>query len=229
MSVSFGRQLAAIAGKDLRIELRAREILYTATLFSVVVIVVFLFSGFGDSNETRRAAPGVLWVTIAFVGTLVFGRTFQREREQNAIAGLLLAPSIAGPLFAAKLLVNLALLGAIELIVVPVVAITFGVPLATVGGAVALVVALGTLGFSALGTVLAASLSTLRLREVLLPIVLYPLCLPLLLACVKATQLLVAGDGLGGTRGWLSIVVAFDVLYLVLSRWLFGQALEGSA
>ncbi|MCB9532191.1 MAG: heme exporter protein CcmB [Myxococcales bacterium] len=229
MSVSFGRQLAAIAGKDLRIELRAREILYTATLFSVVVIVVFLFSGFGDSGETRRAAPGVLWVTIAFVGTLVFGRTFQREREQNAIAGLLLAPSIVGPLFAAKLLVNLALLGAIELIVVPVVTVTFGVPLAAVGGAVALVVALGTLGFAALGTVLAASLSTLRLREVLLPIVLYPLCLPLLLACVKATQLLVAGDGLGAARGWLSIVVAFDVLYLALSRWLFGQALEGSA
>ena len=224
---SAATQWAAIVAKDLRIELRSREILITAALFALVIVTLFLFSGFGESVDQRRAAPGVLWTTIAFVGTLVFSRTFQREREHGAIAGLLLAPAIVGPLFAAKLFVNLLLVGIMEALLVPAVAITFGLPLGGAIGAVVGTVVLGTLGFAALGTVLAAALSTLRLRDVLLPIVLYPLCLPLLLASVKATALVAAGD-VGVAAPWLVIVVVFDVLYLVLGRWLFGQALDAT-
>ena len=222
------QQTLALIGKDLRIELRTREVIYTSLLFAIVLVAVFLFSGFGETADIRRAAPGVLWVSLAFVGTLIFGRTFQREREQRAVLGLLLAPNALGPLYTAKLVVNLAMLGAVELVLVPVVAAVFKLDIGLVALPLVALLAAGTLGFCALGTVLAAALSSLRLREVLLPLVLFPLCLPLLLAGVKGTALLIdTGEG-SAVMSWLTIMLAFDGLFLVLSRWLFGEALDGA-
>lgn len=218
------RQLRAIVAKDLRVELRTREVLYTSLLFSIVLVTVFLFSGFSELSVMREAAPGVLWVSIAFVGTLVFGRTFQREREERAVAGLLLVPGILDALFLGKLLVNVLLLSVVELLLVPAVVVTFRVDLIPVLGPFLLVLGLGTLGYATLGTVLAAALASVRLREVILPLVLYPLCLPLLLAGVQATAGLVNTGAIQG--GWLGVIVAFDLLFLVLARWLFGEALD---
>lgn len=221
-------QAVAIAGKDLRIELRTREILYTSLLFSVVLITVFIFSGFGELADVRRAAPGVLWVSLAFVGTLVFGRTFQREREQRAVVGLLLAPDALGAAYAAKLFVNIVLLGAVELLLVPVVAAVFRMDLSGVLLPLMALLAAGSVGYCALGTVLAAALSSLRLREVLMPLVLFPLCLPLLLCGVKGTAALIETGSASSAWQWLMIMVAFDALFLVLSRWLFAEALDGT-
>lgn len=222
------QQTVTIAGKDLRVELRTREILYTSLLFAIVLVTVFIFSGFGESSDIKRAAPGVLWVSLAFVGTLVFGRTFQREREQRAVVGLLLAPDALGPLYVAKLLVNITLLGAVELLLVPVVAGVFRLDLSLVALPLAALLLAGTIGFCALGTVLAAALSSLRLREVLMPLVLFPLCLPLLLAGVKGTATLIETAEPSSIVSWLAIMVAFDALFVVLSRWLFGEALDGA-
>lgn len=222
------QQALAIAGKDLRIELRTREVLYTSLLFATVLVTIFIFSGFGETADVRRAAPGVLWVSLAFVGTLVFGRTFQREREQRAVVGLLLAPDALGPLYTAKLLVNLTLLGTVELVLVPVVAAVFRLDISAVALPLLTLLAAGSIGFCALGTVLAAALSSLRLREVLMPLVLFPLCLPLLLAGVKGTAALVETGDATASTSWLMIMVAFDALFLVLSRWLFTEALDGA-
>lgn len=221
------RQTAALMAKDLRIELRTREILYTSLLFAIVLVTVFLFSGFGETADIRRAAPGVLWVCLAFVGTLVFSRTFQREREERAVLGLLLAPNALGPLYTAKLLVNWILLCAVELLLVPVVAAVFGLDLSSIGLPLAALMVAGSLGYCALGTVLAAALSSLRLREVLMPLVLFPLSLPLLLAGVKGTSAMVDSGSVEAALPWFSVVLAFDALFVVLSRWLFAEALDG--
>lgn len=220
------RQIRALVAKDIRIEVRTREVLYTSLLFAIVLVTLFIFSGFGETAETRRAAPGVLWVSLTFVGTLVFGRTFQREREERAVLGLLLAPDATDSLFAAKLIVNLLFLGAVELLLVPLVAVLFKLDLALVAGPLVVLLVTGTLGFCALGTVLAAALSSLRLKEVLMPLVLFPLALPVLLAGVKGTSALIESPGWASINSWLTLIIAFDALFLVLSKWLFRQALD---
>jgi heme exporter protein B len=222
----FVAQVGALLAKDARIELRTREVLYTGLLFSAVLVTLFLFSGFETAALARDAAPGVLWVSLAFVGTVVFNRTIQREREDRVLAALLLVPGAARALWVSKLALNLALLVTIELLLVPLVAVTFALdvasPVALVG-----VLALGTLGYCALGTVLAAALAAVRLREVLLPLVLFPLSTPLLIAGVRATEALVEGSG--AVMGWVQLLVAFDVLFLVVGQWLFGQALDAES
>jgi heme exporter protein B len=209
--------------KDLRIELRTREVLYTGTLFTIVLVTLFLFSGFESQAMARAAAPGVLWVSLAFTGTLVFSRTFQREKDERAIAGVVLVPGAIGPLFASKLGANLVLLGLITLLLVPAVLFPFRVEVIAWGPFIASLI-LGLVGFASLGTVLAAALASLRLREVLLPIVLYPLCIPLLLAGVQVTA---SAFGTGAvTGGWLQLMLVFDVLFLIVSRWLFGESVD---
>lgn len=219
----FVRQYRAILGKDLRVELRTREILYTAVLFSAVLVTLFVFSGFETAALVTGAAPGVMWVSIAFVGTLVFSRTFQRERDEGAIEGLLLVPGIIDALYLAKLTFNLLLLGLIEAVLVPLVVITFRMEVEQPGLLVE-ALALGTLGFCALGTVLAAALASVKLREVLLPLVLYPLCIPLLVAGVRSTSLIASGDSEVGQ--WFGLMLAFDALFIALGRWLFGEAVD---
>ena len=224
--MSFWRQLGVLLRRDVRIELRTREVLVTAGLFALVLVTLFVFSGFDERVIAHRAAPGVLWVAIAFLGTVVFGRTFQREREAQAIDALLLVPGIMDALFVTRLLLNFALLALIETVMVPVVLATFSIPIAPTVVPLLVVVYLGTFGFAVMGTVLSASLATVHLREVLLPIVLFPLTIPLLVAGVRATAALVAGEGLAATRDWLLLIATFNVAFLALGRWLFGEALD---
>jgi heme exporter protein CcmB len=219
------RAAALLLLKDARIELRTRETILTSALFALVLVTLFVFSGFEEQAISRRAAPGVLWVSIAFTGSLIFSRTFQREREDRALGGLILVPDIAGPLYAAKLALNVVLLGVLEVLLVPAVLIVLRAGPGDGLGALAATLALGTLGLSALGTVLAAALATVRLREVLLPIVLYPLAIPLLVAGVQATRAIISGEP-EGVGDWLVLMAAFDVLFVALGRWLFGEALD---
>lgn len=222
MSMLGMRQLALIFWKDVRVEIRTKEIIYTSLLFAVVLVTVFVFSGFSEIANRREAAPGIIQVCSAFVGTVIFGRTFQRERDDRAIVGLILTPGLATPLFAAKFCVNLVLLSLVNLLILPAVFATQHLPSSAFLPAAAILWA-GSVGFSALGTVLAASLATIRLREVLLPLVLYPLCLPLFVFGVRAISAVVLG---GDATGWIKLIVAFDLLFLLLSGWLFGQVLE---
>lgn len=212
-----------LLAKDLRIEFRSREVLVTGALFTIVLVTLFLFSGFETRVLAQSAAPGVLWVCLAFTGTLVFGRTFQRERDERAIAGLVLVPGVPSALYLAKLGTNLVLLTVITGLLVPAVLMTFHVEVVSWSVFVA-ALAGGLVGFCALGTVLAAALASLRLREVLLPIVLYPLCIPLLLAGVQATGAAFSGEG--SPEGWLRILLGFDVIFLLVARWLFAESVD---
>ena len=221
------RVFLALVLRDLRVELRSREVLYTASLFAIVLVTLFIFAGFGSLQGRREAAPGVLWVSITFVGSLVHSRTFQREHEDRAIESLMMVPGISGPLYAAKVIVNLLLLGAMELLLLPAISLTFEGGFGRQPMLFGLVVASGTLGFVALGTVVSAALATVRMQEVLLPLVLFPLALPLLVAGVRASASVADGASFAAVQGWIALMLAFDIAFVAIGRWLFGEAIDG--
>lgn len=226
---AVGRQLGVLLRHELRLEFRTKESIWTAGLFAAVLLTVFVFSGFDDRRMATRAFPGVLWVSVAFVGSVIFGRSFQRERAAGLLDALLLVPGALDALFAARILTNMLLLLLIEVLLVPVAIGVFGVSMSTKAvGVLALMLFLCTLGYAVMGTVLAAAFSTIRLREVLLPIVLFPLTIPLLIAGVRATALLVSQPEVGAAMDWLGIVLTFDLLFLLVGRWLFVQTMDSA-
>lgn len=228
MSLTRGlRQVRVLLSHELRLELRTRESLWTAGLFAAVLLTVFLFSGFDEKAIALRAFPGVLWVSLAFVGSVIFARSFQRERESGVLNALLLVPGAVSGLFVARTLTNALLLVLIELLLVPVAAGAFGVRLSLAqSGTLALIVGLGTAGYAVMGTVLSAALSTMRLRDVLLPIVLFPLTIPLLIAGVRATAALTLDGDVNAALEWMGLMIAFDVVFLIVGRWLFEQTMD---
>lgn len=212
--------------REITIEWRTREVLYTSVLFALVLVTLMVFSGFADRATMATFAPGALWVSIAFVGTLVFSRTFERERDGEALAGLILTPGVTGALFYAKLVANVLLMGVVQLVLVPAILLTFHASAHATLVPLILVLAAGTLGYAALGTVLAAALASIRMREVLLPLLLFPLAIPLLIAGVRSHALLLQAGAPDGWTDWLSIMIAFDVLFVLLARWLFIEAVD---
>jgi heme exporter protein B len=220
---AYWRKVWAIAHKDLLIELRSRDVLSSAVVFTLLVLLIFNFALDLTGDAVRAVAPGVLWVTFVFAGMLTLGRTFARERERGALQGLLLAPLDRRALFLAKLLVNLLLLGAVEAAALPAFIALYN--LAPRIGELLAVVALGTVGFAAVGTLFAAVAANTRAREALLPLLLFPILVPVIIGAVKAT-----GDTLPGAATdsppWLGLLVAFDAIFLALSYATFEYVIE---
>lgn len=227
----FLRQALAVFRKDLRCETRGWDSLLIMTVFALLVLVIFNFA-FEPGGDTRAAvAPGVLWAAFVFAGILGLERSFAQEREEGCLLGLLVAPLDRGALFLGKWAASFLFMFAMELLILPVFVVFFNAP---VGGwllALAGVAALGTAGFCAAGTVLSAVAGQTVARHLLLPIVLLPLIVPVLIAAVEATALLLAagagGDGAAavGLGSWLRLLIAFAIVYLVLGLLLFGRAI----
>ncbi|MGM0555685.1 MAG: heme exporter protein CcmB [Myxococcota bacterium] len=226
MNPSFLRQFRAIIGKDLRREWRTREILTTTISFAVLLMVVFTFAFYRDQETVAFVFPGILWISVVFSGTLAINRTFAQENESGCLRALALAPRTDVSLYLAKLVVNLLFMFAFELVLVPVLAIAFNVDILTHIGWHALAIVAGTIGFAALGTLVSAMLVHSRLRDVLLPIVLYPLCVPLLIAGVKSTSMLMGEPDLEGVWDWSRIVLAIDGVFVIGSALLFRWVLS---
>jgi heme exporter protein B len=212
-----------IAAKDLRVELRSKEVLLTMGYFGFLVVLLFSFSFFRGDAPLAPVAAGILWVAIAFSGTLGLGRIFEREREGDCLRALLLSPVARPSIYLGKALSVFAFMLGVEAVVLPSVALFFNLRLEADGalllGAVML---LGTAGYAIVGTLLGAMLSRARSRDVLLAIVLYPLVLPVLIAGVKATGALLEGGAAAREVGvWLRVLVSFDVVFLVASLWIF--------
>lgn len=217
----------AVLRKELQIEWRTKEVLYTSIFFAVLLATVFMFGFQSGSRIQSEVGPGILWIALTFAGTIAFSRCFEREREAGCISGLRLVPQIYGPLYFGKCVANILWMGLMELVLVPVVGVVFHLPADEFLGELLLLLTLGTVGLSLLGTVLGAALVKIRLREVLLPLVLFPLVVPLLVAGVSATEALVQ-DQRAVFADWTRLMVAFDVIYLVLSTWLFRPLLEAT-
>jgi heme exporter protein B len=208
--------------KDLIIEIRSREILYTTVFFAVSCVVVFAFGFVREGRPVEDAASGILWIAIAFSGTLALGRAFERERQSETLRALLLAPVDRPALYLAKLVGVLVLLLLVEVLVVPLVALMFQAPLFAAPLTMIGLLLAGTVGFTAVGTLFAAMLVRARSRDVLLPVLLYPITVPVIIAGVRGTAaLLQVETDVGMARAWLSMLVFFDVVFITLALWTF--------
>ncbi len=215
-----------ILRKDVLIELRTREVLTSMALFAVLIVVVFAFAFSLDETRAKLVGPGIIWVTILFAGTLGLYRLFDRERDHAAMSGLLLAP--AGPLavYIAKVLGLVIFITVTEIIVLPLMLAFIGVPLPLEGIPLfALALLLGVLGFSLVAVLFGGMLASTRLREVLIPIVVYPVVVPVIIGGVKLTGAAM-GDGLPGEAdNWLRLMAGFDIIYLALCPWVFTRVM----
>jgi heme exporter protein CcmB len=221
----FWRVVWIIARKDLAIESRSRELLNTTIFFAVSCVVVFSVSFVGEGGDGRAigdAAAGILWIAIAFSGTLALGRTFERERYGDTLRALLLAPGMRAAVYIGKLVGIVALLLATQVILVPMVALLFQARLFDHVWMLSALLMLGTVGFASVGTLFAAMLTRARSRDVLLPILLYPVTIPVMIAGVRGTSALLAADPqLEMARLWLMLLLSFDVVFVTLSLWTF--------
>lgn len=219
----FGAALA-ILRKDLRAELRSRELVSTMGLFALLSLLIFSFALELDRLARIEAVSGVLWVTLVFSSILGLNRSLALERDAGNLDALLLAPISRGAMFAGKLAGNFVFMVLVALILIPLMTVLYTLPV--LQGALVIVVLLGALGFAAVGTLLAAMTVQTRARESLLPIVMLPIALPLLLAAVRASTGIVSGAPADQWSGWVSVLLALDVLFFGLSFLLFEFVIE---
>jgi heme exporter protein B len=218
----FTRAVWLILRKDLAVEVRSREIAYTTLFFAVSCVLVLAFAFVSDGRAPAGMAAGILWVVIMFAGNLALGRTFERERQAETLRALLLAPVPRPAVYIGKLLGIVALLLAAEIVLVPLVALLFQSALLAHPFWLAGILASGTLGFAAVGTLFAAMLVRARSRDMLLPVLLYPVIVPVIIAGARGTAaLLEPAFDVAVVRFWLALLVCFDVVFVTLALWTF--------
>lgn len=217
-----------LVAKDLLIEMRTREILPVMFLFSILTVILFHFSfPLGLEPETLwNISAGMLWLAFAFSGVLGLSRSFGLERQRETLRGVLLMPGDRSLVFIAKLLSNVFLLGLVEVVTFPVFGLLLGLPWLETLPAMLLVLFLATVGFVAPGTLFAAASANVRLRESLLPVLLFPIVLPALIAGEECTASLLRGEPLDEVSMWINILVTFDVVFIVVGVLLFEFVVE---
>lgn len=221
----FLSQLWLLLWKDVRVELRAGELIYATLLFSVIVVLLFSFAFLGGSPPTVEVMAGVLWVALALSGMLGISRSFEREREADTLRALLLAPIDRSALYLAKLLSIALLMLLICAVVVPGLLLLFGMQVNGPGAWLRLcgLLVLGILGFASVAALFGASLGRARVREILLPLLVYPLVVPVLLAGARGTYGILYGtaEAIADATRWLKFLLAFDSLAMIAGLWLF--------
>lgn len=215
-----------IAWKDLRIEARTGEIVVTTVFFAALVAILTSLSFYIDDNTARRIAAGVLWISLAFSGVLAMGRSWAREREQDVLRALLLAPIPRHAIYLGKAIGTLLFLWIVLAVLAPLVGVLYHLDAWTQVAPAWGLLALGSVGFVAAGTLFAAMSVQTRARELVLSIVLFPLVAPALLAGVVATRELFNAAPLSELLGWLRIIVAADVIFVVAGLFLFETLLS---
>jgi len=222
--MNFWRAVGAIVWKDIRAELRTKDIFSSMFVFALLSVIVFNFAFELRVPAMKMVVPGIVWVAISFAGTLGLNRAFVIEQDKGSLAGLLLAPVDRAAIYFGKLLGNLLFMLVVEIIILPLVMIFYNLSLLTPAHLLALF--LGTYGFAAVGTVFSAIAVNTRAREVMLPILLFPVLLPVLIAGVKMTGSLLDGETLASLGNWLQIVAVYDVGFTVVAYLTFGYVME---
>ena len=218
----FLRVAWLVMRKDLTVEVRSREILYTTAFFAVACVLVFSFALVKEGRPLEDAAAGILWIAVAFAGTLALGRTFERERHSETLRALMLAPAPRAAIYVGKLLGIVLLLLVVETVLVPLVGLLFNVPILVRPVLLAALLLTGTVGFAAVGTLFAAMLVRARSRDVLLPVLLYPITIPVVIAGVRGTAALFETPPSSEAAGmWIALLLFFDVVFVTLSLWTF--------
>jgi heme exporter protein B len=222
--MSFLRKALAITRKDALSETRTKEIIFSALLFTLLVIITFSFAFNADQENIKLLAPGILWVTFTFAGILSLNRSFIPEKEEGCIEGLMVSPIPREVIYVGKMLASLLFMLVIEIIALPVFALLFNLPVFS--SLVPLITLLATIGFVAVGILFSALASNTKAREMVLPILFLPVVTPLVIAAVKSSELALAGGSWGSLGSWLKIIIAFDVIFLVVSYWIFSYIIE---
>lgn len=217
--MTFIRQLYAVLAKEIAVEWRTREAVSAMLVFGLLVLVIFNFAFELSGVDITVLGPGILWVAFCFSGILGLGRSFARERDKGSIEGMLLAPIDRGALFLGKAIANFLFILVMEAVTLPLFVILFNVPFEwfpLVG-----YILLGTIGFAVIGTLLSAIAASTRMREVMLPVLLFPVLIPLLVASVKITQGALQRVPFSDYQGWFNLLVAYDLIFLVLAFFVF--------
>ena len=219
---AYARRAWIVLWKDLLIERRSRESVNALLFFALLLLFLFQFA----LGPDRGRLPGLLWLGCVLAGLVGLGRTFLVERDNDCLEGLVLAPGDKSAIFVGKLAVNMALMAAVEIVLLVGAGILYGLDLAGAAGPLALVLALGTVGLAAMGTLYGALTVQLRARELLFPVLLLPAQVPVLLATVSLTQAALAGAPLAAAGPWLTLLAAADCVYLVVGVLTFEFILE---
>ncbi|MEO8096446.1 MAG: heme exporter protein CcmB [Acidobacteriota bacterium] len=211
------RQIWTIAAKDLRSEIRTKEALNASLAFSVVILVMFSFAFDPTSEQMTTFSGGLLWMSYSFAGALVLNRSFARELQNDCLDALVSSPAPSSAVFLGKALANYAILLVVELLSLGVFAIFYDVRLSGKLGYVALVIVLATWGMTVIGTMFSALTVNLHMRELMLPVLLYPFLIPALMAAMLLTTELLSGVPIAKNMIWMQLLIAFDVLYTALA------------
>jgi len=214
----------AIARKDILLELRSREMVTSILVFALLSIVVFNFAFEPGAERIGMVAPGVLWVAFSFAGVLGLARSFTLEREESCLEGLLLCPADREVIYWGKVLSNFIFMLIVEVVILPIFAVFLDQPLFV--PRLLLIMFLATLGFAAVGTLFSAMSANTRAREVMLPLLFFPIVIPVLIAAVKSSGFILEGAPWGRFLSWLQMLAAFDAIFLVLCSWVFEYVVE---
>ena len=221
---SYFKTIGAIVWKDLAAELRSRELLAAMLVFALLVVIIFNFAIELQPALRLTVTPGVLWVTFAFAGTLGLNRSMAIEKDRGCLDGLLLAPVDRSAIYFGKAISNLAFMLVVEVIVLPVYGFLYNVNLFNLG--LLLIILLGSIGYTLVGTLLVSMADQARTRDILLPIMLFPVVLPVLLAAVRASGGFLTGSPMNTILPWLNILVVYDIVFLAVAFMVFDSIVE---
>ena len=222
----FARRAWVVVWKDLLVERRSKETLNALFFFSLLLLFIFQFAIGPDRERLAATLPGLLWLGFILAGLLGLGRTFVVERENDCWEGLLLAPGEKSAIFVGKFAGNVLLMLVVEAMLLALFVVFFNIEVTAALPSLAVVILLGTIGLAAVGTLFAAMTAQVRARELLFPVLLLPVQVPILLGTVKATEAVLLGEPLGAVAHWLKLLAAADVIYVVVGVLTFDFLLE---
>ncbi len=223
-SSNYFKAVASITWKDMAAELRSREMISAMLVFSLLVILIFYFALELDVKARNSITAGALWVTFAFAGTLGLNRSMAIEKDFGCLDGLLLAPVDRSAIYFGKMISNLFFMAIVEAIVLPFYSVMYNINLFNSG--LLLITFLGSVGYIAVGTLLAAMSVQTRTRDILLPILLFPLTIPVLIAAVKASSGFLLGSAWSEIEPWFNILIVYDIIFIAVSFMVFDFVVE---
>ena len=221
---AFWRPIIAILWKDILVETRTKDVMVSILVFALLVVVVFSFAIEPTPQTVALVAPGILWVAITFGGVLGMTRSFSLEQDRGSLRGLLLAPVSRDTIYFGKMLANFIFMMVVEAIVFPIFAVLYDISLVMPG--LVPVALLATLGVATIGTVFSAMAANTRAREVMLPVLFFPVAMPALVAAVEASGVVIGGESWGDMARWLPLLAAFDGIFLVICPIAFNLVVE---
>lgn len=221
---NFYQAMTAIIRKDLTAERRSRELFTAMLIFALLVILIFNFALELDARARTSVTSGVLWVTFAFAGTLGLNRSMATEKDRGCLDGLLLAPVDRAAIYFGKAIGNLVFMLIVEIIILPIYSVLYNTNLFQPG--LLLVILLGSVGYVAVGTLLATMAVQTRTRDILLPILLFPLVIPVLIAAVRASGGFLQGLAFSEVQQWINLLIVYDVIFIAIAFMIFDFVVE---